>query len=296
MQNYTLEPREGVILTGTKMELEKAKEAELESSMDGQTPHYDYSHIYDEPLQCLEGRAPLPLPPNYKNVRTHPDAPPSYCSTIRFLQSAPLANSPMLDSFLSNGTTSGRNETSDYSKLDTSAIPTLEYGNIGQWSDDSTVGECGTTGYTDVVSRVTQPNAYAKMPVATSLSEPSHDQPSCSTNIGLSTQDGSPQVYETPAQKQSDYQPLLPGERVHSGKYTQALPSPRHVCSGYDLPRGQSGEPALNVTEEETSVPSTVPEGEDDKKEYINIATQESNDLQDYVEMASILKQEQCSP
>lgn len=298
MQNYTLEHREGVNLTSTKMELEKAKEAELESSLDGKTPYLDDSHIYDEPLQCLEGRAPLPLPPNYKNVRTLPDVPPSYSSTVRFLQSAPLANSPMSDSFLFNGMTSGQHETSDYSGLDTSAIPRLEYGNIGQCSGDSALSEQCTTGYSYVVSQATRPNTYAEMPVVTSSPEPSHNQPSCSTNIDLSTKDGHPQTYETPAKKQSDYQPLLSGERLPSGEYTQALQSPDHVHSGeYDVPRGQSGEPAfLHVTEDETSAPSTVPEVGDDKKEYVNIATQESDDLLDYVEMASAFKQEQCSP
>ena len=297
MQNYTFEPREGVILTSTtKMELEKAKEAELESSLDRKTPHLDDNHIYDEPLLCLERRPPLPLPPNYKNVHTHPDAPPCYSSTVRFLQSSPLANSPILNSFLSNGTTSGQHETSDYSELDTNAIPRLEYGNIGQQSGDSTIGEQRTTGYTNVVSHATQPNAYADLPVVNSSSELSHDQPSCYTNVDLSSQDGCPQAYETPDKKQSRYQQLLPVERVHSGEYTQVSQSPLQVHSGYDVPRGQSGEPASDTTEDETSDPSTVPKVGDDKKEYVNIATQESSDMQDYVEMASVLKQEQCSP
>ena len=46
LQSYTLEPRGGVILTTTKLESEKAIEAELELEyrLDRKSPHFDDSH------------------------------------------------------------------------------------------------------------------------------------------------------------------------------------------------------------------------------------------------------------
>lgn len=290
-----LEPREGAILTSTKHESEKAKEPELESDLDRMTPNFDDSHIYDEPLQCLQGRGPLPLPPDYKNVHTHQDAPPSYSSTVRFLQTTPLPNSAMLDGFLSSGTTSGQHEASDYSELDTDTMPRLEYGNIGQRlgdSEGSTLGTPDTIDYTNITPHATLPNAYARMPVVASLFKLSHDQPSCNINLNLSTSGGHPRAYETPGRKWSDYQPLLPGERIHSGEYTQII-SPQHVQSKYDVPRGQNGKSASLVAEGKAGAPSTVPKVGGDKKERVNT---ESGDIQEYIEMASVVTQEQCSP
>lgn len=304
MQHYTIEPREGMDVTTTPTnsmlasDKAKAKEAELETDLD-QKPHlFDDGHIYDEPSRCFRERAPLPLPSDYKNVRTHLDAPPSYSSTVRFLQPAPLANSTMLDSFLSNGVTNELHETSDYSELDTSAMQRLEYGNIGHHSgssEDSPLHDVpGPIDYTNIVSCPADPNHYAEMPgvapTTSPASEHSRVQPNGDIKGDLAKSrpvlGGRAQAYEIPAKRQSDYQPLLPGERAVSGEYAQA--SPRHLHSVYDVPRTstQSREPPSQPAGEETGHASAVVAG--DKEEYMNATPQALSDMQDYVEMSSV--------
>ena len=273
-------------------------EAEFESDLDNKPYLYDDSHVYDEPSRCLQAQ-PLPLPPDYKNVPAHPDAPPSYSSTVRFLESAPLANSTMLDSFMSNGgTTSGQREASNYSELNTSEMPQLEYGNIGHSSTTTnTSSELGHTShdsdavdYTNVVSHQTEPNPYAELPAGTA-SNPIHNQAADGkAGHGGSSLDAaaclgsSNQTYDTPVKRQSDYQPLIPGERSSYGEYTQA--SPCHEHSPYDVPRRQNTSNLVTQQEQQSPGLLTHNEAAGDKEKYVNAkCTAQEFDM--YIEMSS---------
>ena len=301
LQHYTLEPREGISSsdTDTKLENEKLKEAELESDMDHKQQYlYDDGHIYDEPSKHFQARDQAPFPPDYKNVRTPSDAPPSYSSTVRFLDSAPLANSTMLNSLMSNGSAG------DYSQLDVSMVPRLEYGNIGTQSRDSSDSSTLQVDidYTNIVSQPAEPNPYAELPGIAPVSsssettnEHSRDQENDDVlKVDIAGGDratfGRAHVYETPTKRQSDYQPLLPRERASFGEYTQA--SPRHLHSVYDVPRRQSDENFVPQPQpyQHTPTHSLAADGagkDGELEEYENTTTQALSDMQEYVEMAS---------
>ena len=301
MQHYALEPRQGISITspipttGTwcsgKLEDEKMKEAEFESDLDHK---YDDSHVYDEPLKCLQAQ-PLPLPPDYKNVPTHPDAPPSYSSTVRFLDSTPLANSAMMESFMSNRGSSGQPEASNYSELNTSEMPQLEYGNIGQSSTntnsevgDSSQDSADAVNYTNIVPCQLEPNPYAESPTIATSANPAKNQPDhddkTSNDGGASKGSGS--HYDTPVKRRQDYQPLIPGEQSSYGEYTQA--SPHRECLAYNVPRRQNTDNP--VTQQEQSPRPPMHETDNDKEEYYVETTEGVDDM--YVEMASAPREE----
>ena len=308
-----MEPRDGIPVTNTdtrsKAESEKLKESELETDLDSKLHFYDDSHIYDEPSQYAQKtREPLPLPPDYKNIRSHSDDPPSYSSTVRFLQSAPLPSTPMLDSFLSNGTANVQNEMSNYSELDTNTMSRLEYGNIGRQSTVSVEGSAAyqdvrveAIDYTNIVSRPAEPNPYAELPGTTPsavTSSPSHDPADTYDDVKvdvtaavLAINGRPPHIYETPVKRQSDYQPLLPGPRAPSGEYAQA--SPHHPRTVYDVPRRQSEDIGVQSSEQIPQMSVAVGSGGngvDKEEEYVNTTAKAMNDMQEYVEMSSASK------
>ena len=310
MQHYTLEPRQGISVisplptagtwSSSKMDDEKMKEAEFESDLDHK---YEDSHLYDEPLKCLQQDQPLPLPPNYKNIPTHPDEPPSYSSTVRFLDSTPPTNLTMLESFMSNGGGSVQQEASNYSELNISEMPQLEYGNIGNSSaTTNTSSELGNSSrdsaaenYTNIVPHPLELNPYAESPMATSTGaapvNPAHNQPDDdgkTANDEAASKRGSSH-YDSPAKRRRDYQPLIPGERSSYGEYTQA--SPRREPSDYDVPRRQSTDDL--VTQHEANPGESMRnEAEKAKGEYVNTpgSTEEGDNM--YVEMASAPREE----
>jgi hypothetical protein len=313
MQHYTLEPRQGMSVTSPipttdtwssgKLDDEKMKAAEFDHETD--IDHkYDDSHLYDEPIRCLQRQAePLPLPPDYKNMPTHPDAPPSYSSTVRFLHadSMPLANSTMMESFMSNGGSSGQHEASNYSVLNTSEMPHLEYGNIGQSSTTTnTSSELGNSvqdstavNYTNVAFHQLEPNpySYAESPSgAITSANPAQNQPDDdrqAVNDEMAKESGS-NHYDAPAKRCQDYQPLIPGERSSYGEYTQV--SPHRGRSAYDVPQRQSTD-NNPVTQQLEQNPGQLMQNETDneKRECVN-TTAELDDM--YIEMASAPREE----
>ena len=293
MLHYSLEPRQGISVTspipttGTngKLDNEKMKEAEFESELDHK--YYDDSHVYDEPLWCLQAQS-LPLPPDYKNVPTHPDAPPSYSSTVRFLDSTPLANSTMMESFMSNRRNSGQHEASNYSELNTCEMPQLEYGNIGKSSTTTnTNSELGSSShdsadavnYTNIVPCQLEPNPYAESPAMATSTQNQPDDDDKRANDGAASK-GNGSHYDTPVKRRQDYQPLIPGERSSYGEYTQT--SLRHERSAYNVPRRQSTD--NSVTQREQSPRPPMHETDNDKEQCVE-TTEGVDDM--YVEMAS---------
>ena len=281
------------------------KEAHLESDLDNGLFPFDDSHIYDEPSRCMQ---PLPLPPEYRNMPTPPDAPPSYSTTVRFLQSEPLANSTMMDSSMSTSSgggvalTGGQNESNDYSELDTNAMPRLEYGNIGQsaTSSEGSKLDANTTNYTDIASSSAEPNPYAELPdvaptSSLATSAPTHDQTGDTMTQKTGT-NGAAAVNcerpsDAPANRNSDYQPLLPQRsdgQASSGDYDYA--SPHHVRSGYDVPRRQSESLVSQREQSPRSVVFGAAAG--DKEGYVNTTAQALSDMQEYVEMSSAHREE----
>ena len=301
MQHYTLEPRQGISTASPiptwssgKVDDEKMKEAEFESDLDHK---YDDNHLYDDPVMCLQQAQPLPLPPDYKNIPTHPDAPPSYSSTVRFLGSTPLANSTMMEGLMSNGGSSGQNEASNYSELNTSEMPQLEYGNIGQSSTTTNTSsqlrdssrDSTAVNYTNIVSHQLHPDPYshAESPAGAAPASPAQAQPDDDgkrVNDGAVSKGASSSHYDTPVKRRQDYQSLIPGERSSYGEYTQA--SPRHEYSAYDVPQRQSTHDNPVVQLEENPGQLMPNEMDNIKGEYVNTTcTEELDDM--YVEMAS---------
>lgn len=313
MQHYTLEPRQGISATspiptsGTwssgKLDDEKMKAAEFESDVDHK---YDDSHLYDEPLKCLEQQAqPLPLPPDYKNIPSHPDAPPSYSSTVRFPQanSMPLANSTMMESlFMSNGESSGQHEASNYSELNTSEMPHLEYGNIGQSSATTkTSSELGNSlhdsaavNYTNITSHQLEPNpySYAESPsLATASTNPVQSQSDDDSKIvnGDVAKESGSSHYDTPTKRRQDYQPLIPGGRSSYGEYTQASPSRGRLAYDDIVSQRQTTDSPVSQQLEENPGQLVQNEAGNEKEESMN-TTAELDDM--YVEMASAPREE----
>ena len=315
MQHYTLEPRQEISATspiptsGTwssgKLDDEKMKAAEFESDIDHK---YDDSHLYDEPLRCLERQAqPLPLPPDYKNIPSHPDAPPSYSSTVRFLHadSVPQANSMMMESlFMSNGESSGQHEVSNYSELNTSEIPHLEYGNIGQSSSTTkTSSELGNSlhdsaavNYTNITPHEFEPSpySYAESPsLATASANPAQNQPGDDSKTTVNddlAKESSSSHYDTPVKRRQDYQPLIPGGRSSYGEYAQASPSRGRLAYDDIIPRRQSTDNQVSQQSEENPGQLMQNEAGNEKEESVNNTTAELDDM--YVEMASAPREE----
>ena len=310
MQHYTLEPRQGISATspiptsGTwssgKLDDEKMKAAEFESDIDHK---YDDSHLYDEPLRCLERQAqPLPLPPDYKNIPSHPDAPPSYSSTVRFLHadSVPQANSTMMESlFMSNGESSGQHEASNYSELNTSEMSHLEYGNIGQSSattktSSDSLHDSAAVNYTNIAPHKLEPSpySYAESPsLATASANPAQSQPgddSKTTVNGDAAKESSSSHYDTPVKRRQDYQPLIPGGRSSYSEYAQASPSRGRLA--YDVPQRQSTDNPVSQQSEENPGQLVQNEAGNEKEESVNTTTAELDDM--YIEMASAPREE----
>lgn len=291
----------------SKSENEKQKEAELETDLDIKPYPYDDSHIYDEPVRSTQAQQPLPGPPGYKNVRSNTDAPPSYSSTVRFMGGAtPLATSAGLEGLLSAGAAVGeQRETSNYSKLDTSTMSTLDYGNIGQreqrsMGSSSPRPDSDAVDYTNVVSHPAKHYPYAELSLITPTGS-SLDDTNLSRNQGnggnknaesatnTHTENNGVQTSDTPARRQSDYQPLIASQRSSYGEYAEA--SPRHLSSPYDVPRRQSETLVSQQLQADGTPPTPLPTvgeaGGPEKEQYVNTTRQAVSDMQEYVEMLS---------
>ena len=200
---------------------------------------------------------------------------------------------------MSNGGTSGQHEERNYSALNASEMPTLEYGNIGQSSTTTnTSSELGNSShnsnarnYTNIAPHQTEPNPYEELPAgaASSPAQSQSDHDNRTASEGAASKGSSyVQNYDTPVKRCKDYQPLIPGERSSYGEYTQA--SPCHKRSAYDVPRKQSTNNPLTQQQQSPAEPLMHNEVDNEKK-YVNTTDPEGLDDM-YVEMASAPREE----
>ena len=202
---------------------------------------------------------------------------------------------------MSNGESSGEHEPNNYSELNTSEIPRLEYGNIGQSSATTKMSsELGNSlhdsaamNYTNIAPHQLEPSpySYAESPSLTTAStNPAQNQPgddSKTTVNGDAAKESSSSHYDTPVKRRQDYQPLIPGGRSSYSEYAQASPSRGHLA--YDVPQRQSTDNPVSQQSEENPGQLVQNEAGNKKEESVN-TTAELDDM--YVEMASAPREE----